>query len=116
MERKAVLFAFNGEPMCFVHVLLNAQDMADRGWEAAVVIEGSATKLVAELDDPDRPYGPLYQRVRERGLIAGVCKACAAKTGSLAAVEEQGLPLLADMAGHPSVAAWRELGYEVITF
>ena len=27
---KAALFAFNGEPMCFVHVLLNAFDMKDK--------------------------------------------------------------------------------------
>ena len=31
--KKVVLFAFNGELMCFIHVLLNALDMNERGHE-----------------------------------------------------------------------------------
>jgi len=29
--KKVALFAFNGELMCFVHVLLNALEMKDKG-------------------------------------------------------------------------------------
>lgn len=29
--------------MCFVHVLLNALDMQERGYEVKVILEGSAT-------------------------------------------------------------------------
>lgn len=32
--KKIGLFAFNGEPMCFVHVLLNALDMKDKEIDA----------------------------------------------------------------------------------
>jgi hypothetical protein len=28
---KVALFAFKGEPLCFVHVLLNALDMKEKG-------------------------------------------------------------------------------------
>jgi len=31
--KKVALFAFNGESLCFVHVLLNALDLKDKGYE-----------------------------------------------------------------------------------
>ncbi len=40
------LFAFNGEPMCFLHVLLNALDMKARGFGVKLVLEGASVKLV----------------------------------------------------------------------
>ncbi len=114
---KAALFAFNGDPMCFVHVLLNAFDLKERGWEVGIVIEGSATRLVKLFaDEPTRPFAGLYRKALEQGLVAGVCKACAAKMGSLEAASEQGLNLLADMKGHPSLGRFRDEGWEVYTF
>ena len=44
--RKTALFVFNGDPMCFIHVLLNALDMHEKGYEVKTVIEGAATKLI----------------------------------------------------------------------
>jgi hypothetical protein len=57
--KKVLLCAFNGEVMCFVHVLLNALDFAERGYETAVVVEGSAVKAVVELASPDHS-SPLW--------------------------------------------------------
>ena len=54
---KTVLFVFNGDPMCFIHVLLNALDMQARGDECRVVVEGSATRLIPELAGADRRPG-----------------------------------------------------------
>ena len=34
--RKFVLFAFNGELMCFIHVLLNALDMQEKGFDVKI--------------------------------------------------------------------------------
>jgi hypothetical protein len=48
--KKFALFVFNGDPMCFIHVLLNALDMSEKGYEAKIIIEGAATKLVPELE------------------------------------------------------------------
>jgi hypothetical protein len=116
MSKRVVLVAFNGDPMCFVHVLLNALDMKEKGYEAKIVIEGSATKLVNELNDEKKPFSKLYMDVREKGRIDCVCKACASKMGALEGVEAQGLPLCEEMKGHPSLAKYLEQGYEVITF
>ena len=114
---KVALFAFNGEPMCFVHVLLNALDMKERGYEVAIVIEGSATKLIRDFyDDPTIPFASLYQRARNEGLIRGVCKACATKMGSKESAEAQGLELMGEVSGHPSIAAFLEEGFQVLTF
>ncbi len=114
--KKIVLTAFNGEFMCFVHVLLNALDMKARGYDVKIVVEGAATKVVPELFAEGNPLKGLYRKVKEQGLIDAVCKACSTKMGVLAAVEAEGLPLADEMSGHPSLARYMEAGYEIITF
>ncbi len=114
---KIALFGFNGDPMCFVHVMLNALDLSDRGHEVALIIEGSATKLVQTFhDDPDAPFAYLYRKVKDANLIAGVCRACATKMGSRESAQSQGLELLGEMSGHPGVGPYLERGYTVLTF
>jgi hypothetical protein len=113
---KAALFVFNGDPMCFIHVLLNAIDMNERGVDVGVVIEGAATGLVPELEKPAHPLNRLWKQVLSAGLVAGACRACATKTGTVGAVEALGLPLLDGMSGHPSMAEYRRDGYDIITF
>ena len=115
MAEKVVLVAYNGEPMCFAHVLLNALDMKERGLDVKVVVEGTATKMIASLSDPNQPFAELYERVKAANLIDCVCKACAAKMGALAAAESQGLPICGEMSGHPSLARYIQEGYRVIT-
>lgn len=115
--KKVVLFAFNGEPMCFAHVLLNAFEMKQRGYDARIVIEGSATKLIHTLrEDENLPFAKLYTKAVAEGLVDAVCDACAATMGSKASAQEQGLRLVGDMNGHPSISHYLEEGFEVLTF
>jgi hypothetical protein len=114
--QKVALVAFQGEAMCFVHVLLNALDMQQRGMNVKIIIEGLAVQLPPELNKPDHAFHALYVNTKEAGLIEGVCKACSAKMGSLANVQSQGLPLLDDMNGHPSLGRYLAEGYTIITF
>ena len=114
--RKIALFVFNGDPMCFIHVLLNALDMKAKGDEAKIIIEGASVKLIPELVKTGNPLNGLWKRNLEAGLVEGVCKACSSKLGTLEAAREQGLPLLDDMSGHPGMSTYREKGYEIITF
>lgn len=116
MRKKIALFAFNGDPMCFVHVLLNALDMKERGHDPKIVIEGSATKLIPDLVKKDNPMFQWYEKVRNSDLIDGVCMACSNKMGTLEAAKAQGLRLLNEMNGHPSIGRYLEEGYEVVTF
>jgi len=114
--QKTVLFAFREDPMCFIHVLLNALDLCAKGFEAGIVLEGAATTLVPKLEDPGHFLHPLYKQCREKGLVFGACRACSAKLGALEAVQAAGLPLLDDMNGHPGVAAYQLKGYSVLVF
>jgi hypothetical protein len=116
MTGKAALFAFNGDPMCFIHVLLNALDMDRRGFDVKLVIEGSATKLVAPLDHEEHPLNKLYLEVKDKGLIHCVCKACANKMGTLESAEAQELAVCGTMMGHPSMGDYMDDGYEVLIF
>ena len=109
---KYVTFAFKGEPMCFIHVLLNAMDLAAKGHEARIVMEGEAVTLIKTLTESG---DPLFKKAREQGLIDSVCKACSNKLGVLSYNEASGIPLKGDMSGHPSFAAFLEAGYTLIT-
>ena len=114
--KKIILFAFNGDFMCFIHVLLNALTMKEKGHEVKIVIEGSATKLIPELTKKGNPMHALYQKAKDSGLIDGTCKACSNKMGTLKAAGTEGFKLLDDMNGHPGMAGYIEKGFEVITF
>ncbi|MBN2332131.1 MAG: DsrE family protein [Deltaproteobacteria bacterium] len=116
MNKKVVLVAFNGELMCFVHVLLHAIDLHEQGYDIKVIIEGSATTQVRELQDSPEPFAALFQKVKTLGLIACVCQACAYKMEALDSARQQELPICADMSGHPSLAPYLAEGYQVITF
>jgi hypothetical protein len=111
--RKIALFAFNGDPMCFIHVLLNTIDMKEKGCEVRLVVEGA---LIPELAQEDNFLHGLYKKAKALGVIDGACKACSNKLGVMSAVQEQGIRLLDDMHGHPSMARYQEEGFEVITF
>lgn len=114
--KKVALFAFNGELMCFIHVLLNALEMKAKGYEVKIIIEGSATKLIPEMLKPGNPMHQLYNKVKSFDLIDGACKACSNKMGVLEEVKAEGLKLLDDMSGHPGLAHYMEQDYEIITF
>ena len=116
MMEKYALFAFNGEAMCFIHVLLNGLELAARGHEVKIVIEGAACRLIPELGETVNPFYQHYSKAREKGLIAGICQACAQKMGSLEAARAQGLTILADMSGHAGMAPFILDGYRIITF
>ena len=111
---KVAVFAFNGEPMCFVHALLYAEEMHSKGHDVKLIIEGSATKLVKKLADPDVQFHSLYAKVKELGVIDCVCMACSKKMGAYDSAVEQGLPICGEMKGHPSLLKYVEAGYETI--
>ena len=112
---KTVIFAFQGEPVCFAHAMLNILDMADNGIECLLIIEGSATALITPLNEESHPQHKMYREILSRGLLKGVCRACCHKMGTLDAAGEQGLTLLDDMSGHPSMAPYLKEGYRIIT-
>jgi len=114
--KKVVLVTYNPEMMCFAHVLLYAMDFKEKGYEVRVVMEGGAVKLVSSFLKADAPFGELFAKVKDAGLIDCVCKACSAKLGSLEDAEALGLEVAGNLMGHPSLEEYIDQGYQVITF
>ncbi len=113
---KVILAAFRGDPMCFVHVLLNLLDMQEKGLEARLILEGEATKLLPQLEDKDFFLHHLWKEVKEKDLLEGVCRACATKMGTVELAQELDLPLRDEMKGHPSLGRYLKEGWQVIVF
>jgi hypothetical protein len=112
---RTAIFAFKGNPICFVHVLLNAIDLHEKEGEVKIILEGEATKLIIELRKPGHPLHVLYEKAKNLDLIAAVCRACAMKMGALEAAVAEGFRIADDMAGHAGMAPYLEEGYEIIT-
>ena len=115
-NRKVAVFAFRGDPLCFIHVLLNGIDLHERGLEGLIIIEGDAVTLVPEMAKQGHLLFTLYQKAKAMGILHGVCRVCSIKLKVDKEVEKEGLPLIGDMSGHPSMGAFIEKGYEIITF
>lgn len=113
--KKIALLAYNGELTCFAHVMLYALDFAKKGYEVKVVIEGAATSLITELAKPGAPFANLYSQLREKNLLTCICKACSQKMGTLAEAEKQGLAIVGDMQGHPSIEGFLSDGFQIIS-
>ena len=102
--------------MCFVHVLLNALNMAENDMRGKIVIEGDAVKLVPEMAKSEHFLNQLYNKVREKNLIIGACRACSTKLGVASAIEEEGIELIGTMSGHPAMSEFIRKGYTILTF
>lgn len=114
--KRIALFAFQGDAICFIHVLLNALDLKKKGNYVRIILEGSATKLVPEMARQESPLFHLYGQAKEQNLFEGACKACSTKLNVVEPIQQEGLPFLDDMSGHPSMSHYLEKGYEIITF
>jgi len=114
--KKIALFPFNGELLCFVHVMLNALDMKAKGYDVRLVFEGASVKLIPELAKADNPFHELYGKLLASGVVDGACNACSHKLGVVEAVKDQDIALIGKMAGHPAMSEYMDQGYEVVTF
>ena len=110
--KKVAFFAFRGEQMCFMHVLLNAIDMHEKGMEVKIIMEGEAVKLIRELESTKNK---IYRKARKLNLFDCICKACSAKMGVLEYNEKSGIPMNGELNGHPAMYKFIEKGYEIIT-
>ena len=114
--KQNVFFAFRGDPMCFVHVLLNSLNLHKKGMGGQIVLEGDAVKLVPEMVKTDNFLNKLYLEVKKKNLIIGACKACSTKLKVRDNIEAEGIPLIGEMMGHPAMSEYIDQGYQVLTF
>lgn len=109
---KVAIFAFRGDQLCFIHVMLNALDMNHHGFDVKVVLEGESVKLIQTMRESGNK---LFEQLVSAGLVDCVCRACSAKMGVLAYNESSGIRLCDEMNGHPAMATYLEKGYAIIT-
>lgn len=109
---KFAIFAFNGNPMCFVHVMLNALDLDGKGHEVKVILEGEAVMMIKEMREKENK---LFALLEQKNRIDCVCKACSFKMGILEYNEESGIRLADEMTGHPAMGTYVEEGYTIIS-
>ena len=110
-----LLFAGPEMPCKLQHAFLFVRDVDARGGEAQIIFEGNSPKWLPELADPDHKMAKLFGIVRDQGLVAGVCKGCAAVHGVLDVAEAMGLHLLSDAYGHVSLIPYVQRGYEIVS-
>jgi len=99
-----------------LHALLYSQELYDEGQDVQLIFDGGGTRWVQELAQPDHDLAPLYNQLKSNGVIAAVCDFCIdAFDGDKTLVQDEGLPLVAEYAGHPSIARLVAEGYQIIT-
>lgn len=113
--QKNIIFAFQGNPLCFIHVLLNGLNMAEQGMEGKIILEGEAVKLILEMAKSDHFLNKLYIKAKEEGLFLGACRVCSNKMGVSEAMMAEEIPLIGEMAGHPAMSDYIKDGYTIIT-
>ena len=110
--KKIAFFPFKGDKMCFMHILINALDLHEKGVETKIIVEGEAVKLIKVLEEEDHK---LYNKVKEMGLFDRICKACSAQMGVLEFNETTGIPIKGNANGHPAMYDYISEGFEIIT-
>lgn len=110
--KKYLFLAFQGNQMCFMHLLLYSIELHEKGMEVKIIMEGEATKLIKELEESENK---VYLKAKELNLFDSICKACSAKMGVLEYNEKVGIPIKGELNGHPSIYPFVENGYEIIT-
>lgn len=113
---KYIFFAFRGDPMCFIHVLLNSLDMDSKGIDGKIILEGEAVQLIATMAEPDHFLHALYTQAKKSNLFIGACRACSVKLAAVEAIEKENIALIGNMAGHPAMSNYIEKGYTILTF
>ncbi len=110
--KKILFYGMTDQKMCFQHILMNALDLHASGKEVKIIFEGGSVKLISVFEEENNP---LYKKVKDLGLIKGVCLACSKMLGVYEANLKSGLPMLDDMNGHAGMEEYIENGYEVIS-
>lgn len=116
MSKKFAFFVFSGDPVCIVHVLLNALDLKSKGNIVQIVFEGRSTVLLPQLFEKTHQFHNLFEKVKDNNLVNCVCKACSMQLKVYEEVKKLNIPFGDEMSGHPSMQKFTDQGFLVITF
>lgn len=111
--KKILFYVMEGEKMCFMHAMLNAEALIESGNQVKIILEGKSVTLPKVLEEEKNP---LYKNLLDKGVILGACKACSKILGAYDDNERLGLRFLDDMMGHAGMKKYLEEGYQVLVF
>ncbi|MEL3908544.1 MAG: hypothetical protein P1P64_05960 [Treponemataceae bacterium] len=111
--KKILIYAMEGKKMCFLHALMNAKQLKEKGYEVKIIMEGMACTLIKELETEKNK---LYLNLKSDKTIAGVCLACSKVLGVYDENLASDIPLLDDMNGHAGILPYVTEGYDTIVF
>jgi hypothetical protein len=97
-----------------VNALETAAEAIEAGDDLRLVFDGAGTQWIGAFADPEHRYHDLYAEVKAH--ITGACQYCAIAYGVKAAVVAEGIPLLTEHRGHPSLRGLVADGFAVLTF
>lgn len=97
-----------------VNALETAKEFHEAGDDVELIFDGAGTQWIKQLAGEDHRYHGLYAEVKE--TITGACRYCAEAYGALTAVQREGVELLDEHDGHPSLRRLVVGGFQVITF
>jgi len=98
-----------------LHALLYSKELNEEGHEVKLIFDGGGTKWIEEFSK-EHKMTPLYQTLKSAGIISGVCDHCVTAFGvEKDLVRKEGLPLVSEYNGHPSIANLVSSGFQIIT-
>jgi len=122
MTRKILFVVFSDDLCRLNHVFMYALDLASKGHQARILVEGAATRMFEHIQDPELKLTRLFKEAQEKCLVVGSCKAassgCANKENGVLIsdlVAQKGVPLLSDMDGHAGIEKYVADGFEIVT-
>lgn len=109
-SNKIALVAFRGEKPCVLHVLLNCEDMRNRGMDALIILEGGSVKFISQMFNGE--FSMPWSRIKP--LIDCACLGCSKMFKVENDAKNAGIRLEGGMSTHVSLANYIQNGYSII--
>jgi len=97
-----------------------ATDLHRKGYQTRIIVEGMATRLLADLEGAPPRLQKAVADAKAAGLIAGACLQASSGCGSVEdrdivdAIKARGVGFLSDLDNHAGIEPFIREGYEVI--
>lgn len=120
MPRK-ILFVLFAEDVCRqLHAFMYANDLHRKGYQTRIIVEGMATRLLADLEQAPLRLQKAVTEAKTAGLIAGACLQASSGCGSaedrdiVDAIKARDVAFLSDLDNHAGIEPFIRDGYEII--
>ena len=110
-----MFLATEDNKMQLMHLLLNANNFHEKGYDVAVVLECASPKLLIGLEDSSIRL-QIFDTALKNGIIDHACRACTANFKATESAEKLGVPLKGELSGHSDLLKFAQDGYSIISF